>query len=165
VFAGSVSTAVSLTNLSTSTSSTTGALVVRGGVGIGGDLNVKGTAGNIVRKSSSLFGATNNNVVSLDTIRARVTTGDQPQLTSDYGIISVVWTTIETTSGTLNSDKTTGSLNSSAWTDVYVANPLSSLGDGVIVNLQDITNGIVYRINYLNSSPGGAYSIVIERLL
>jgi hypothetical protein len=152
------------TNLTTSTSTTTGALVVRGGVGIGGDLNVGGSSGNIVRKATTKFSTSTNTVVSLDTIRARVGIGGVPEVTAVAGIISVVWTTVETTVGVFNSNReAAGSLNYIEWSDVFVTNPLTDPGDCIVVNLQDITNGVIYRITY--SKAPYAYSIVIERLL
>jgi hypothetical protein len=56
-----------------------------------------------------------------------------------------------------------GSLNYIEWSDVFVTNPLTDPGDCIVVNLQDITNGVIYRITY--SKAPYAYSIVIERLL
>jgi len=141
-----------------------GALVVRGGVGIGGDLNVGGSSGNIVRKATTKFSTSTYTAVSLDTIRARVGVGGVPEVTAITGIISVVWTTVETTVGVFNSNReAAGSLNYIEWSDVFVTNPLTDTGDCIVVNLQDITNGAIYRITY--SKAPYAYSVVIERLL
>jgi len=163
-----------------SINSSTGAVMVTGGVGIRGDMNLYGmltlgiagavsTTTNVVVKSIGPFNSTKPTPVSSDASSACITAlvgGGGAPLLSSPNSINAGWTWQQILStGSVTAGASTGTLTS---TPSNVTSPpvaLTTSGDMMIVHLQDFTNNHLYRITYIQGNVSTKGSIAIERLI
>jgi hypothetical protein len=160
---GTTST-VTINNNTASTSTTTGALVVGGGVGIGGNINVGGTSSNVVRRASGLVAA--DTYVTLDDLQARVTSGTSQ--------LSLMLTSGSWQGTGWTETFTSGSPTVSNWVNLplstgydFASGAMNSQGHGCRCVISDQTPGAkMYQITVIRSGTSGAmWNISIERLV
>jgi len=163
-----------------SINSTTGAVMVTGGVGIRGDMNLYGmltlgiagavsTTTNVVVKSIGPFNSTKPTPVSSDASSACITAlvgGGGAPLLSSPNSINAGWTWQQILStGSVTAGASTGTLTSTPSNITSPPVALTTSGDMMIVHLQDFTNNHLYRITYIQGNVSTKGSIAIERLI
>jgi hypothetical protein len=160
---GTTST-VTINNNTASTSTTTGALVVGGGVGIGGNINVGGTSSNVVRRASGLVAA--DTYVTLDDLQARVTSGTSQ--------LSLILTSGSWQGAGWTETFTSGTPTVSNWVNLplstgydFASGAMNSQGHGCRCVISDQTPGAkMYQITVIRSGTSSAmWNISIERLV
>jgi hypothetical protein len=177
---GNVANQTMFNSTVSSVNSTTGAVMVAGGVGIRGDLNLYGmlivgasgavsTTTNVLVKSVSPFNSTKPSPVASDgsagAISAFIGGGNNPLISSTNNInASWNWQQI-LSSGSVTVGASTGTITSTPQALTLPPVALTTSGDMMIVHLQDFTYNHFYRITYIQGNISTRGSVTIERLI
>jgi hypothetical protein len=177
---GNVANPTMFNSTTSSINSTTGAVMVTGGVGIRGDLNLYGmlivgasgavsTTTNVLVKSVSPFNSAKPSPVASDgsagAISAFISGGNTPLLSSTNSI-NASWNFQQIlSSGSVTVGASSGTLTSTPSNITSPPVALTTSGDMMIVHLQDFTYNHFYRITYIQGNISTRGSVTIERLI
>jgi hypothetical protein len=177
---GNVANQTMFNSTASSINSTTGAVMVTGGVGIRGDMNLYGmlilgasgavsTTTNVLVKSVSPFNSAKPTPVASDgsagAISAFIGGGNNPLISSTNNInASWNWQQI-LSSGSVTVGASTGTITSTPQALTLPPVALTTSGDMMIVHLQDFTYNHFYRITYIQGNVSTKGSVTIERLI
>ena len=177
---GNVANQTLFNSTATSLNSGSGAVVVAGGVGIRGDLNLYGmlivgasgavsTTTNVLVKSVSPFNSAKPTPVSSDgsaaAISAYISGGNFPAIASTNSI-NAGWNWHQIlASGSVTGGTNSGTLSSTPTTVTTPPVALTTSGDMMIVHLQDFTYNHFYRITYIQGNTSTRGTVTIERLI
>jgi len=177
---GNVANQTMFNSTASSINSTTGAVMVTGGVGIRGDMNLYGmlilgasgavsTTTNVLVKSVSPFNSAKPTPVASDgsagAISAFIGGGNNPLISSTNNInASWNWQQI-LSSGSVTVGASTGTITSTPQALTLPPVALTTSGDMMIVHLQDFTYNHFYRITYIQGNVSTRGSVTIERLI
>jgi len=132
-------------------------------------LSVDKIISNVSNIITTSYGVLVNTNASLDNITVRVTTGGIPQVQSGTGSFTACYSGYTCKGGSTFTGYTitSATIDNISWTNIS-STTLSNAGDTIGVNLQNKTDGKIYRITYYQTSNPPeveAYAISIERII
>lgn len=174
---GAVANAINITNTTQSADTTTGALIVLGGAGINGNLNVAGTVQlvgrstttNVVVKTNTTFNAVKPSPVSADSganaLNAFINPSNYPTFATSSGNINATWSWQQMLSSGMTSGVNSGTISNSGLVLTTPPVALANTGDMMIAHVQDFTNNRFYRVTFIQGSPTTYGTVAIERII